>query len=121
MKHFRPSEFECSCGECNQGFAQMDEDFLSRLDFARIYADIPFMLTSAYRCEEHNYNVGGVEDSAHTKGLAVDIVCESDYERCKIIAGALKAGITRIGIYSNFIHIDDDPDKTSHVIWIGKD
>ena len=36
--------------------------------------DMPFLCTSGYRCEELNRIVGGVTDSQHTKGEAIDII-----------------------------------------------
>lgn len=36
--------------------------------------EIPLYITSGYRCEELNEEVGGVDDSAHLFGLAADIV-----------------------------------------------
>lgn len=35
-------------------------------------ADDMLMITSGYRCIYHNAQIGGVPDSAHTKGLAFD-------------------------------------------------
>ena len=51
----------------------MDVDFLAKLDEAREYANIPFIINSAYRSPEHNAKVGGKPGSSHIKGLAVDI------------------------------------------------
>jgi uncharacterized protein YcbK (DUF882 family) len=116
MKHFDPSEFSCQCG-CGGGFSDMDPDFLSMLDTARAVAQIPFQLSSAYRCEKHNEAVGGVQGSAHTKGMAVDIIAKTGFERWRIFAGLMKAGFTRIGMSGKFIHCDSDPHKPQHVLW----
>lgn len=35
-------------------------------------------ITSGYRCQSHNRKVGGVKNSKHTRGQAVDIVCPID-------------------------------------------
>lgn len=69
MKYFDPSEFSCQCG-CGGGFSDMDSGFIAMLDEARGISDVPYRLSSAYRCEKHNERVGGVEDSAHTTGHA---------------------------------------------------
>lgn len=116
MKHFNPSEFSCQCG-CGGGFGDMAPDFLAMLDKARGIADVPFRLSSAYRCESHNATVGGVEDSAHTKGRAVDIIARSGFEKWRVVHGLKKAGFNRIGISSKFVHADNDPVKPAHVIW----
>lgn len=90
---------------------------LDFLDRAREYADTPFIVTSAYRCEEHNKNVGGKPTSSHLKGFAVDISCPTSTARSKILPALIKAGFTRIGIGSNFIHVDDDISKPTNLIW----
>lgn len=66
---FSPSEFRCRCG-CGAGIERMDGACLAMLEEARRLAGIPFVLSSAFRCPEHNRAVGGVEDSAHTRGHA---------------------------------------------------
>lgn len=119
VKYFRPSEFECQCFKCGLGFAAMDEDFLDRLDMARLYAGVKFKINSAMRCEKHNRDRDGFEDSAHMKGLAVDIATPNSHVTNRVIYGLVKAGFHRIGIYEDFIHVDDDPGKPPQVTWLG--
>lgn len=113
MKHFKISEFACKC--C--GKTEMQASTLEMIDLARDEANIPFYINSGYRCEAHNRAVGGVQDSAHTKGYAVDIKCSGDASRKLIIAAVKKAGFTRIGIANSFIHVDNDPSKPQNVSW----
>ena len=119
MKHFRPFEFECKCGKCGLGFAQMQADFLERLDMARLLANVPFQINRAMSCPAHNKAVGGLADSAHLSGWAVDITARSSTTRSRIVYGLVKAGINRIGIYPAFIHADADPSKPSNTLWLG--
>jgi len=95
----------------------MNPDFLERLEFARLISDTPYSLSSAFRCHEHNRDVGGKEDSAHPEGFAVDIRTPNSRSRFKVLRGLIKAGFTRIGIYENFIHADDDTSKPAEVAW----
>ena len=95
----------------------MDPDFLDRLERARIYANVRFKLNSAFRCLKHNTDVGGSEGSAHTKGLAVDISTPNSNIRERVVYGLVKAGFNRMGIYENFIHVDDDLTKVPNVKW----
>ena len=88
------------------------------LDLAREYAKIPFVVTSACRCEEHNKAVGGKEDSSHTKGLAIDISADNSPQRARVLYGLFMAGFTRIGIAKTFIHADIDKDKPPYVTWL---
>lgn len=116
LTNFGAHEFECKCYKCGLGLKDMDEDFISRLELARVIAGVKFILTSAIRCEAHNRNVGGSETSAHLKGLAVDIKAEKSHERFKIIYGLIKAGFKRILIYKDFIHVDEDPSKPQEIL-----
>ena len=109
MRWFDIEDFDCPC--CGQN--QMDKDFLWKLDFARTLADVPFVVTSGFRCPKHNRSkkVGGSPTSSHLKGLAADIAVQSDYARFRIIWGLITAGFKRFGVGDGFIHIDADPDK----------
>lgn len=115
MNYFSQKELQCKCG-CNK--LVFDKDFLDKLNHIRHNVGQPLILTSAYRCHTHNKNVGGTENSSHTKGLAVDISCSDSVLRSKIIKQALNFGITRIGIAKTFIHLDVDPNKAQNVIWL---
>lgn len=118
MQFFEPEEF--SCGDnCGAGFDDMNPDTLAMLDEARLIAGTPFNITSAYRCEDHNYRVGGRDNSAHTKGYAVDIEAESSSQKFDIVRGLIIAGFNRIGVYADFIHVDNDPSKPGQVMWHG--
>ena len=98
----------------------MNQEFLHNLDRARELAGIPFVITSSYRTPEKNKEVGGSENSSHLKGLAVDIRVRSSSERHTILGSLICVGFNRIGIGQNFIHVDQDPDKASNVIWTYK-
>jgi len=104
---------KCGCGECD-----MDEDFMKRLIEARKIADIPFVITSGYRCAHHDSMVSGAGN--HSQGKAVDIKCIRNYndKRFKIIDALLKAGFVRIGIAQDFIHVDSCTDKTQKLMWL---
>ncbi len=117
LRYFVPEEFSCGCG-CGLGLGQMDRDFLAKLDRARGIAGVPFRLTSAMRCAAHNRAVGGVPDSAHLVGHAVDIACTYGRDRFEIITALIAVGFNRIGLAKGFVHVDDDPSKRPEVVWI---
>lgn len=113
MKYFKESEFACKC--C--GVSKMQDSTTQMADAAREKAGIPFYINSGYRCEAHNRAVGGKQDSAHTKGYAFDVRINEDTKAT--ILGALKTvGFKRIGIASNFIHVDNDPSLPSPANWV---
>ena len=113
--YFAPVEFERCTPPCH--IEQMAPAFLERLDRIREAAGIPLVLNCAYRSREWDLAKGRSGNSAHTRGLAVDIRCLSDATRWRIIRAAIACGITRIGIGSTFIHLDADPSLSQEVVW----
>ena len=95
----------------------MDTDFLDKLDEAREFAGIPFIINSAYRSPEKNKAAGGKPNSSHLKGLAVDIKSTDSRTRFLVLNALTRAGFTRIGIADTFIHVDYDFDKDQQVVW----
>ena len=95
---------------------KMDKDFLAKLDKAREYAKMPFVINSAYRSPDHPESLKN-PSSSHIKGLAVDIKATDSRTRYKVLDALMSVGFNRIGIADTFIHVDDDKDKSSNVIW----
>jgi len=88
------------------------------LDKAREIAGIPFVINSGYRTLAHNAEVGGTEDSSHTKGLAVDLRARNSTEHFLITKGLILAGFNRISKkYPMHIHCDIDSDKVQNVLF----
>lgn len=115
IDNFEPDEVRCPC--CGQGPEHMDFDTILFADRARSEAGIIFDVTSGYRCPDHNAEVGGVDKSSH-RGYALDIACEGSRSRHKIVNALRNNGFNRIGIASDFVHADMDPDKPINVIWV---
>ncbi len=116
-KNFTDDEFRCPCcGGLNDTGAF--RQFVYKLQVARNYAGIPFIITSGYRCPKHNKAVGGSPGSSHILGIAADIRVRSSAERFKIVEGLMIAGFTRIGIAASFVHVDIDTDKPNCVMWL---
>jgi uncharacterized protein YcbK (DUF882 family) len=88
------------------------------LDNAREFAGVPFVITSGKRTIHENTEVGGIADSSHLEGLAVDIRCRDSNSRFDIISGLLKASFCRIGLYTNHIHTDIDETKPQKIIYL---
>lgn len=116
VEYFHHSEFD-SPDIKNSGIL-MDNDFILLLNEARKSAGIPFIINSGYRSKSHNKKIGGVKDSSHLKGLAVDIKCINSRDRYIIIKALLDCGFHRIGINKSYIHVDMDESKKHSVSWL---
>jgi zinc D-Ala-D-Ala carboxypeptidase len=107
-KYFDPAvdkKMTCSCG-C--GRMELDDKFMQKMIRIREIVDEPFMITSGFRCPEHNNKVSSTGfRGPHTTGHALDIAVTGSRMRWKLIEAAMKVGISRIGIGKNFVHIDD--------------
>lgn len=64
------------------------------------------IITSSYRCDKHNHEVGGAASSQHLKGKAFDILIGQDSSRTKLLYAAKKIGFMGYGLGHNFVHID---------------
>lgn len=117
MKYFKLEEFKCKCGKCDGG--TMDPGTLARLDEARDLANTPFVVTSGYRCVAHNKAVGGKPNSAHTRGLAVDIKFSNGVQAFAILHALLAVGFVRVGYNQKhgFFHVDSDPTLPQNVFF----
>lgn len=115
LRFFDFKEFECRCG-CQQN--NMDLGFLIRLDVARSIAKVAFVINSGARCAKYNKEIGSTSDN-HIRGLAVDIRVRSSYERFRIVCGLLSVGLTRIGVYDSWIHVDmNDEAEAKEALWL---
>ena len=97
----------------------MDVNFLAKLDEAREYAGIPFIINSAYRSPDHPLSIKN-PTSSHIKGLAVDIKADNSRKRGIILDALRVVGFNRIGIAKTFIHVDLDVEKSQNVTWLYK-
>jgi len=114
IKYFRPQEFVCRhCGR-----VKIHKKIIDTLEELREYLGKPIIITSAYRCPIWNKLIGGVPNSAHTRGYAVDIRATDSKTRHQIINFLMQKGINRIGLAPVFLHFDIDPDKPAPAIWV---
>jgi uncharacterized protein YcbK (DUF882 family) len=109
--NFNLSEFQCKCG-CKMP-ADVEENIKELADNLQVLRDVigRIDLTNAYRCEEHNADVGGATDSQHIKGKAADIKSSTlnPSEIASIVDDLMKIEwfkIGGIGIYNTFTHVD---------------
>jgi zinc D-Ala-D-Ala carboxypeptidase len=94
------------------------DNLAQQLQVARDYFGEPMVFSSGYRCKRLNTAVGGVANSAHTSGSAVDIEFHSEAQAKKLIEALIKAGFKRIGLGWSFIHVDIDHTKPHPACWL---
>ena len=74
IEYFEPEEFACKCGGryCNGAPAEMDKTLLKVAVRMRKHFKAPVLVSSGLRCKQHNANEGGVANSDHMYGRAMD-------------------------------------------------
>lgn len=72
VKNFEPEEFKCKCGHCTGYPTYMKQVELNHIQTIRDHYGKPMTITSGLRCPYENRKVGGVANSGHLTGYAVD-------------------------------------------------
>lgn len=75
ITYFNRAECRCKCGGqyCNGYPAEMAEETMRMSDEIRRRAGVPLSVNSGVRCKQHNAEVGGVWNSLHLTGQAIDL------------------------------------------------
>lgn len=114
-QHIKYKEVRCKCRQCDGGFiTQPTLELFERIREAA--GGKPLTITSGFRCEPYNKIVGGVKNSYHMQGKALDIVFPDHikpWEFYKICMGKAQGA----GLYSWGVHVDTG--KTKHQ-WMDK-
>lgn len=107
IQYFTRSEFGCKCGKCG-GFPAEPEPLLLKLaDRTRQHFGKPMVVSSGVRCSAHNAAVGGVSNSRHLQGKAMDF-CVSGFRAETVLAWLHQQPELRYAyaIDWNFVHMD---------------
>ena len=113
IEFFTREEFRCKCGGkyCNGFPAEMSEDTVRCADEIRRRAGIPLRANSGLRCDRWNAIQGGVKNSNHRTGHAVDLSGNISPVKLYAIAQEVHAekipGRGGLGLYDWGIHEDD--------------
>lgn len=109
IKHFKKSEFKCKCGgKYCQGYPQEPKEKLIRIaDKVRDHFGKPMTVSSGVRCKTHNTNVGGVSNSRHLSGKAMDF-CVSGLPASLVLPYVQSQSGIRYAyaIDSSYVHMD---------------
>lgn len=113
IQYFARAEFRCQCGGryCDGYPAEPAEETVRMADEIRRRAGVPLTVNSGLRCARHNAEVGGVSNSLHTTGQAVDLSGSISPAKLHQIAEQVQAemipGRGGLGLYSWGVHIDN--------------
>lgn len=94
----------------------IDDRLIQAAQYIRSYYNVPVYISSSYRPSWYNASIGGVSNSQHIKGRAIDFRITdpsilADYSNDIAIHGPLyqalaSIGISGFGLYDSFAHID---------------
>ena len=104
----------CPHGDKNS----ISPDLVSALDCLERTLTFELSYNSGFRCPECNKVAGGVSNSAHLRGLAVDVKCITSLRRMLVAKAALSLSFRRVGIGKTIIHLDVDTSLPQDVIWV---
>lgn len=109
IKYFKKSEFKCKCGgkHCNGYPVEPNEKLVKVADRTREHFGKPITVSSGVRCTKHNEKVGGVANSRHRYGKAMDF-CVSGMPSSIVLAYVQSQKEIRYAyaIDSNYVHMD---------------
>ena len=116
-KYFTDKELSCKCG-CDK--QEMNSKFMKSIGELRELYGKPLIVTSAYRCPEHNNKVSSTGlNGPHTTGKAIDFLI-SRQDAYDLLFYAIGMQFSGLGINqkgtSRFIHIDDLTDEEGYPI-----
>ena len=117
--HFTEDEMRCKCG-C--GKADMNPDFMDKLEALRVRFRKPLPVVSGYRCPTYNAKVSKTgADGPHTTGRAVDIRISGAHAAVLLTEAATNFtgfGFNQKGPHEQrFIHLDDLVEGPRPNVW----
>ncbi len=102
-ENFNLIEFQCRC--CGQ--VKLSPELLDKLQALRTKINKPLVITSGFRCKDHNIFVGGAQRSQHLEGTAADVILASTELDADTLADlAIGLDFRGIGLYNSFVHLD---------------
>ena len=109
IKNFEREEFACKCGGkyCNGFPVEPERKLVTVADRVREHFGNPAIVSSGVRCQRHNANVGGVSNSRHLYGKAMDF-CIVGHRAAEVLAyvQAQPEIAYSYAIDANYVHMD---------------
>ena len=111
IRYWTREEFRCRCGGryCNGFPAEPDQTLVELVDDLRQRAGAPGHRSSGLRCPQHNANEGGVKNSKHLYGKALDFFIEGvSGQQLLALAQADPRTSYAYIISEQYVHVDVD-------------
>lgn len=109
IEYFHRSEFKCKCGGryCDGYPAEPRRALVQTADRMRKHFGAAALVSSGVRCSRHNADVGGVQNSRHLYGKAMDF-CIVGRSAAEVLAYVQRQPEIRYAyaIDSNYVHMD---------------
>lgn len=100
--HFTDAELACKCCKANL----CTDMLVNALETLRADLGVPVIVTSGYRCPDHNKAVGGEPNSQHVRGMAADVTVKGmTPDEVYEVARKIPA-FGGFGLASTFLHLD---------------
>lgn len=114
LKNLLWSQFGCKCPKCN---VKSGKNYMERLP-VYILDDISreermrFQIDLGYTCKYNSNRLVLTTKNPHRVGLGVRVSVKDPVKRMKLIRGLIMRGVTRIGIYTDYVYYDTDSLKS---------
>lgn len=113
----------CPCQKCRilpSGGQDISDQLRNVLNSIERVAG-PLLVTSGFRCCQHNADIGASQTSLHLDGIAADVDIFSPAQRYKFIASAIENDVPFIEVCTKHVHIDLRTDPVPHRLILGED
>lgn len=98
-------DFQCKCGHCS--WAEPHPELKRRVEFLERWYERPAIISSGYRCEARNKEIGGSRNSKHIERIAVDInFANISRQRLYHLLDRGWPDSYGVGIYNSHVHFD---------------
>lgn len=108
IQYFARAEFACKCGSafCDGFPAEPSRKLVRLAEEIRKFYGVPVIVSSGVRCVRHNANVGGVANSRHLSGKAMDF-CVRGKPASRVLAYVKTLPVRyAYPIDENYVHMD---------------
>lgn len=117
--HFTTKEMTCHCKYQTCKEQRISKDLIQRLENIRLQVNQPLIVTSAFRCKEHQDYIRGSgqstvvakKQSQHELGNAVDILPKDGKDIRTKFLDICDNQFTAIGLSDKFLHVDMRKDR----------